>query len=108
MNTGIINVSDGFLYARCAVLANGKDFYDKILNQPDLMPQEISFEPILYLAEHAYRLKTGKDDYDYLPGICYETFGNEKGWPTLTPSPTFQNHLRTQHLPKVFFFFFAL
>jgi Protein of unknown function (DUF4240) len=73
--------TDGFLYARCAVVANGRDFYTKVLNKPDLISKENSFEPLLYLAEQAYRLKTGKDDYDYLPCISYETFSNEIGWP---------------------------
>jgi hypothetical protein len=73
---------DGFLYTRCAVVANGKKFYEKVLNTPDLMPKDGSFEPILYLAEKAYQLKTGKDDYDYLPEMTYETFGNTEGWPS--------------------------
>jgi Protein of unknown function (DUF4240) len=73
---------DGFLYARCAVVANGKDFYEKVLEAPTFMPNDSSFEPILYLAEKAYQFKTGKDDYDYLPETTYETFGNVEGWPT--------------------------
>ena len=72
---------DGFLYNRCAVVANGNDFYVKVLNTPELMSVDISFEPILYLAEKAYQLKTGKNDYDYLPNTNFETFANTKGWP---------------------------
>jgi hypothetical protein len=72
---------DVFLYARCAVVANGKKYYAKVLHTPERMPKDSSFEPILYLAEKAYQLKTGKDDYDYLPEITYETFGNSIGWP---------------------------
>jgi len=72
---------DSFLYARCCVVANGPKFYQKVLKNPALMPKDGSFEPILYLAEKAHRLKTGSDDYDYLPPLSYETFSNRKGWP---------------------------
>lgn len=72
---------DGFLYARCCAVANGKAFYEKVLAEPSLMPKEYWFEPILYLGEKAYRLKTGSEDYDYLPTVSYETFSNEQGWP---------------------------
>jgi Protein of unknown function (DUF4240) len=72
---------DGFLYARCAVVANGKAFYTKVVKNPALMPPDSSFEAILYIAEKAYRLKTGSDNYDYLPNVSYETFANAKGWP---------------------------
>ncbi|MDX2133242.1 MAG: DUF4240 domain-containing protein [Saprospiraceae bacterium] len=72
---------DQFLYARCCVVANGRAFYEKVLNAPSQMPVVYTFEPLLYLAEHAYRLKTGRDDYDYLPRVSYETFSNQVGWP---------------------------
>jgi len=73
--------ADVFLYARCCAVANGRDYYDKILKKPSLMPKEHTFEPLLYLAEQAHRLKTGSDRYDFLPSVSYETFNNPKGWP---------------------------
>lgn len=71
---------DAFLYARCCAVANGKAFYEKVLTNPQYMPKEYSFEPILYLAEKAYAKKTGTDQYDYLASVSYETFSNAEGW----------------------------
>lgn len=73
--------ADGFLYARCVVVANGRDFFNRVLSNPADMPKDFSFEALLYLPEEAYKLKTGKDDYDYLPETWYETFSNPEGWP---------------------------
>lgn len=72
--------ADIFLYARCCVVANGKEFYEKVLENPALMPKDFTFETLLYLTEKAYYSKTGKPDYDYTPKINYETFGNAAGW----------------------------
>ncbi len=76
---------DAFLYARCCAVANGKDFYEKVLENPQLIPKEHSFEPLLYLAEKAYRMKTGTDGYDFLPSVSYETFSNHAAWNDIPP-----------------------
>lgn len=76
--------ADIFLYARCCVVANGREFYEKVLKNPALMPKEFTFESLLYLTEKAYLLKTGKVDYNYSPTINYETFGNTAGWEGIT------------------------
>ena len=76
---------DGFLYARCCAVANGKAFYEKVLHEPSLMPKELTFEPLLYLAEKAHQLKTGTDSYDFLPTVSYETFSNHAGWKDIPP-----------------------
>lgn len=76
---------DVFLYARCCAVANGKAFYEKVLKEPAAMPKDYTFEPILYLAEKAYQLKSGSNDFDYLPNISYETFSNHAGWPNMPP-----------------------
>ncbi len=73
--------TDVFLYARCCAVANGPDFYAKTLNDPSFFPVGRTFEPLLYVAEKAHRLKTGRDDYDHLTAIHYETFSNQAGWP---------------------------
>jgi hypothetical protein len=75
---GYLSVDD-FLYVRCAVVAEGKDYYDKVLNDPSELPIEISFEPLLSLADDAYALKTGKK-MDYFPTFNYETHSNQEGW----------------------------
>ncbi len=72
--------ADHFLYARCCVVANGKDFFLQVLQKPALIPQEFTFEPILAIARKAYQRKTGNKDFDYLPKVSYETFSNPEGW----------------------------
>jgi Protein of unknown function (DUF4240) len=74
---------DVFLYARCCVVANGRRFYEKVLNNPALMPKDCTFESLLYIARKAHWLKTGGDTYDYLPETSYETFSNHTGWPEM-------------------------
>ena len=75
---------DGFLYARCLVVANGREFYDAVKADPTTMPKDADFEAILMLAADAYDRKTGLvwdelDDTD----VSYETFSNESGWPPI-------------------------
>ncbi len=76
---------DDFLYSRCGVVANGRDFFETVLANPARMPREFTFEPLLYLPERAWKLKTGKDDYDHFPTVSCETFSNSAGWPGKTP-----------------------
>ena len=71
--------SDDFLYVRCAVIAEGKKYYEEILNNPSAMPAEIDFEYLLSLAGDAYQLKTGRA-FDYFPIFNYETHSNTDGW----------------------------
>lgn len=71
--------SDSFLYARAAVVANGKTFYEEVLKHPVKIPKEFTFEALLYIAEEAYERKTG-EEFDYLPTLSYETFSNPEGW----------------------------
>lgn len=72
---------DGFLYDRCSVVANGKAFYEKVLNDPSQMPKDLSFEALLRIAHEAYKRKTGKN-LDYMPAFNYETYSNKEGWKT--------------------------
>ena len=90
---------DGFLYARCWVVARGEDFYERVASDPSAMPrwlaagleESLSFEaitkipppelePLLYVAAIAYEEKTGTD----FPGkrsVSVETGSNRVGWP---------------------------
>lgn len=72
---------DDFLYARCGVVANGKAFFEEVLQHPERIPKEFTFEPLLSLPDEAWELKTGRDDLDYFPETWYETFSNSDGWP---------------------------
>jgi len=71
--------ADGFLYARCVVVANGKEFYKAVLDDPTKMPKDMEFESLLGLASGAYELKTG-EDFEYSTGCSYESFSNPTGW----------------------------
>ncbi len=71
--------ADDFLYARCAVVANGRDYYERTLDNPSEMPADLTFEPLLYVAMTAYKRKTGKD-FVAEPTFHYETYSNKKGW----------------------------
>ena len=70
---------DEFLYARCCVVANGADFYAKVIKKPSLMPKDLTFEALLTVAHKAYFQKTGKQ-FRYVPTYNIETFANKKGW----------------------------
>jgi hypothetical protein len=70
---------DVFLYARACVVANGKDFYYRVLRDPRKMTQDHTFEALLYLAALAYQQKTS-EGWDYLPKMSCETFSNSAGW----------------------------
>ena len=70
---------DDFLYSRCAVVANGLETYNKILNNPELMPTDVDFEPLLFIASDVYTLKTGKD-FEYVPEFSIETYSNKAAW----------------------------
>ena len=71
--------ADDFLYARCYVVAQGKDFYYRVLQNPEEMPEDQTFESLLSLAPAAYRRKTDKK-MDHVPAYPIETFSNAEGW----------------------------
>jgi predicted DNA-binding WGR domain protein len=71
---------DAFLYSRCCVVANGKDFFYQVLNDPTQMPKDLEFEAILYLPDEAYNKKTKSEDFDYETKFSVETFSNKEGW----------------------------
>ena len=73
---------DAFLYARLAVVANGRSFYEAVLADPTQMPKDLEFESLLYVASSAYERKTGLDDDGSLDSpVSFETFANLEGWP---------------------------
>lgn len=70
---------DDFLYIRCAVVAEGKGYFEKVKSNPSQFPAEISFEPLLSLPHKAYKMKTGRE-FAYYPVISYEIYSNKSGW----------------------------
>jgi hypothetical protein len=71
--------SDLFLYARCAVLANGRIYYERIKANPADFPRDLFFEALLHLPDLAYERKTGRE-LPRPPKYIYETGFNPEGW----------------------------
>ena len=71
--------ADDFLYGRCVVVANGRDFFYEVVEDPGKMPQEMEFEALLSLPYAAFEQKTGQA-YDHVPPVSYESFQNQVGW----------------------------
>lgn len=78
--------SDDFLYMRCAVVANGRDFTASVIADPTQMPSDVEFESLVYLADVAYEEKVG-EVYEHDSDVSYESFSNAEGWATGTTSP---------------------
>lgn len=70
---------DLFLYARCAVVAHGKQVFEDVLSNPSKMLKDTEFEILLSLSSKAYYVKMGKE-FEYDSGCSYETFSNKEGW----------------------------
>jgi hypothetical protein len=71
--------TDVFLYARCAVVARGRIYYERVRRDPTAMRPDEDFEAILYAASRAHERQTGGDD-EFEPRVSYETFSNSAGW----------------------------
>lgn len=71
--------ADGFLYSRCVVVANGKEFYEHVLNNPGNMPKDVEFEALIHIASEALKRKTGNDD-GIVTKTLFETYSNSEGW----------------------------
>ena len=84
---------DDFLYARCGVVARGKDFYDFVMQNPARMPKEFTFSSLLFLPHQAYSRQTGLADYPHVTETWFETFSNPEGWPGITPLKTIVEQL---------------
>lgn len=70
---------DNFLYARACLIANGQEAYEAVLKDATQMPQNLTFESLLYLPAIAYEQKTG-DQYEYNHAFSIETYSNTAGW----------------------------
>lgn len=64
--------ADGFLYARCYVVGNGKEYFESVRSHPELFPKDVEFEDLLYIAQQAYTKKTGKP-FVHTTHYSYET-----------------------------------
>jgi hypothetical protein len=68
-----------FLYVRCCAVANGKEFYDEVMQDAKEMPKDMEFQALLAIAPKAFKRKTGQK-YDYETKYNYETFSNRPAW----------------------------
>ncbi|WP_329030679.1 DUF4240 domain-containing protein [Streptomyces sp. NBC_01423] len=77
---------DSFLYARCAVVAAGREAWESALSDPAEFAPYTSLdydgERLLYIPDEAYELATGKE-WHRTTRYCYESFSNKDGWPHL-------------------------
>jgi len=79
--------ADDFLYQRCVVVANGRQFYNTVLRTPSEFPQGMEFESLLSLGPTAFERSTG-NEFDHSTAGSYESFQNHEGWkPTAETNP---------------------
>ncbi|MFN0034565.1 MAG: DUF4240 domain-containing protein [Saprospiraceae bacterium] len=71
--------SDLFLYARCCVVANGREFYEEVLKNPAAFSKDLFFEALLDIPERAWFRKTGSS-LEHQPKYIFETGFNPNGW----------------------------
>lgn len=76
---------DGFLYARCFVVAKGRAYYDAVQSDPACMPKSIEqwCESLLYPQRTAWAKQTGNDRFawPFTASVSYESGSNAALWP---------------------------
>jgi len=76
---------DGFLYARCYVVAKGKTYFESVVAAPEKMPNSIDkwCEALLYSHRHAWAETTGRDisEWAFDASVSYESGSNPDLWP---------------------------
>jgi hypothetical protein len=77
---------DGFLYARCYVVASGREHYEEVRSDPRKMPKSMEqwCEALLFAHVRAWAEATGRDEseWDHVPCVSYESFSNKGLWPS--------------------------
>lgn len=76
---------DAFLYARCFVVAQGRERYEATVKDPSLMPKALGewCEALLYPHRRAWAKLTGLDESEWAfdSSVSYESGSNERLWP---------------------------
>jgi hypothetical protein len=76
--------ADGFLYARCYVVARGREFYEAVLSNPSLMPKSSDewAETLLFVAAQAWAEATGNEEenFELFASVSSETGSNDAQW----------------------------
>ncbi|MGW7440322.1 DUF4240 domain-containing protein [Streptomyces sp. NPDC054849] len=75
---------DGFLYARAAVVATGRQTYEGVFGHPERFAPFTArqCESLLYVHEEAFEQATGAE-WDRDTRYSYESCSNKDGWPDL-------------------------
>jgi len=71
---------DAFLYDRCSVLINGREFFEEVVSMPGKWPVGFEFESLIYLPQQAYTRKTKDEHYPHCTPLSIETWSNKAGW----------------------------
>ena len=71
--------ADSFLYGRCFVVAQGQTIYEAVRATPAKFPPGVWLESLLYVAEDAFRDKTG-EEMEFTPAVSIETRSNKELW----------------------------
>lgn len=75
---------DGFLYARCFVVAAGREFFELVKADPSQMPKSIErwCETLLYPHREVWAEITGRDqsEWPFSASVSYETASNSSLW----------------------------
>ena len=76
---------DGFLYARCYVVAKGRDFYEAVKSDPTRMPNSIDqwCEALLYPHRAAWAERTANEQsaWPFEASVSDESGSNPDLWP---------------------------
>jgi predicted DNA-binding WGR domain protein len=72
--------ADAFLYDRCSVLLNGREFYKNVISTPDKWPVGFEFESLIYLPQQGYSRKIKDEDYPHITPLSIETCSNKARW----------------------------
>lgn len=78
---------DGFVYFRCWLIAQGKDFYEAVLRDPVKVAErveddeDVELEMLLYSASDAYKEKTGQEIPQQMSSPGVVSSGEPQGEP---------------------------
>lgn len=80
--------ADDFLYTRCVVLVNGKQYYNDIKRGVRRLGADLEFEAILYAPVCAWARchLRAPEAYPHVPPVSYETMSNREAWREVTPT----------------------
>ena len=78
------NSDDAFLYARCYVVAGGREHYERVVTHPDAMPKTLDewCEALLTVAPEAWakQVKCDPEEWEHASNVSYESGSNKAMW----------------------------